>query len=62
MAFSTGHGQATAQINITPLIDVLLVLLIIFMVISPVLSRLRCRDPAAGPWGKFTAARDRHHC
>ena len=30
---------ALSQINITPLIDVMLVLLIIFMVISPVVSR-----------------------
>ena len=34
MATSTGGGQ-TADINVTPLIDVLLVLLIIFMVITP---------------------------
>jgi biopolymer transport protein ExbD len=34
------RGEAAmAQINITPLIDVMLVLLIIFMVISPVVSR-----------------------
>ena len=31
-----GHGGQSANINVTPLIDVLLVLLIIFMVISPV--------------------------
>src|ERR1700756_1142817 len=30
------HGGQNANINVTPLIDVLLVLLIIFMVISPV--------------------------
>jgi biopolymer transport protein ExbD len=35
MGVSTGGGQS-ANINVTPLIDVLLVLLIIFMVISPV--------------------------
>ena len=35
MAISTGQS---AQINVTPLIDVLLVLLIIFMAISPVRS------------------------
>ncbi|MGA2697555.1 MAG: biopolymer transporter ExbD [Terriglobales bacterium] len=34
MGVSTGGGQ-TADINVTPLIDVLLVLLIIFMVITP---------------------------
>ncbi len=30
-----GHGGPSADINVTPLIDVLLVLLIIFMVITP---------------------------
>src|SRR5436305_14596832 len=37
MAMSTGApgGGAKADINVTPLIDVLLVLLIIFMVITP---------------------------
>ncbi len=35
MAFSTGGAGAKADINVTPLIDVLLVLLIIFMVITP---------------------------
>ena len=30
-----GRGQQTSQINITPMIDVLLVLIIIFMVITP---------------------------
>jgi len=37
MAMSTGSpgGGQTADINVTPLIDVLLVLLIIFMVITP---------------------------
>jgi biopolymer transport protein ExbD len=33
---TTQTGMARAEINITPLIDVLLVLLIIFMVIAPV--------------------------
>src|ERR1700749_4716950 len=36
MAMSVGgYGGARADINVTPLIDVLLVLLIIFMVITP---------------------------
>ncbi len=35
MAFSvSGNGSPTAQINITPLIDILLVLIIVFMVVS----------------------------
>jgi biopolymer transport protein TolR len=37
MAFSSGSGAA-AEINVTPLVDVLLVLLIIFMVIGPTLA------------------------
>jgi biopolymer transport protein TolR len=36
MAFSTGgHGGLSSDINVTPMIDILLVLLIIFMVITP---------------------------
>jgi len=35
MSFSTGTSSQTSEINVTPLIDVLLVLLIIFMVIVP---------------------------
>ena len=40
MAMSSGaRGGASAEINVTPLIDVLLVLLIIFMVIVPLVPR-----------------------
>ena len=40
MAFSSGStGGAMADINVTPLVDVLLVLLIIFMITAPVLSQ-----------------------
>src|SRR5580765_156012 len=35
MGMSSGGSGATPRINVTPLIDVLLVLLIIFMVITP---------------------------
>src|SRR5579864_8927804 len=38
MAFSTGGAGSKSDINVTPLIDVLLVLLIIFMVITPLTS------------------------
>jgi biopolymer transport protein TolR len=41
MAFTTGNGRtqtALADINVTPLVDVVLVLLIIFMVTAPVLQ------------------------
>lgn len=40
MSMSVGSGQGPqADINITPLVDVLLVLLIIFMVITPILQK-----------------------
>lgn len=41
MAFTTGSGQtrtSLAEINITPLVDVVLVLLVIFMITAPVLQ------------------------
>src|SRR6476660_2140813 len=49
MAMTSGGGGqgATPKINVTPLIDVLLVLLIIFMVISPLKpSRFEAKVPA----------------
>ncbi len=39
MAFSYSNSAQQSEINVTPLIDVLLVLLIIFMVIVPVPPR-----------------------
>ncbi len=41
MAFSgnSGRGQVRSEINITPLVDVVLVLLIIFMVLSPIMLK-----------------------
>jgi biopolymer transport protein ExbD len=39
MAFASGSGGGPmADINVTPLVDVMLVLLIIFMVTAPILS------------------------
>jgi biopolymer transport protein TolR len=35
MSFSAGSSGSSSEINVTPLIDVLLVLIIIFMVIGP---------------------------
>ena len=39
MAFSSGSGKGPmAEINVTPLVDVMLVLLIIFMITAPMLT------------------------
>ncbi len=48
-----GGGHAISEINVTPMVDVMLVLLIIFMVITPMLSKgvsvdlVRTRNPVA---------------
>ena len=39
MAFSSGGKGVRPEINVTPLVDVVLVLLIIFMVVTPLLHR-----------------------
>jgi biopolymer transport protein ExbD/biopolymer transport protein TolR len=39
MGSSGGRGEVTADINVTPMADVMLVLLIIFMVITPMLQK-----------------------
>ena len=36
---SRGHDSALSEINVTPLVDVMLVLLIIFMVAAPMMTR-----------------------
>ncbi|RLB55426.1 MAG: biopolymer transporter ExbD [Deltaproteobacteria bacterium] len=41
MAMQLGSKGLNAQINVTPLVDVMLVLLIIFMVVTPMLQRGR---------------------
>jgi len=38
MTSGGGHGQLSSEINVTPLVDVMLVLLIIFMVTAPMLN------------------------
>ena len=41
MAISTGSrgkGKVNADINVTPMIDVMLVLLIIFMIVTPLIA------------------------
>ena len=39
MAFNTGdHSEAMSEINVTPLVDVMLVLLVVFIVTAPLLT------------------------
>jgi biopolymer transport protein ExbD/biopolymer transport protein TolR len=48
MAFSARqHGSVFGELNITPMIDVMLALLIIFMVVTPVLSEYAAEPPSA---------------
>ena len=51
MAYSaTSQDRALADINITPLVDVMLVLLVIFMIAAPTLShRIELDLPQSGP-------------
>lgn len=39
MAFKTNHDQLMSEINVTPFVDVMLVLLIIFMVTAPMMMQ-----------------------
>ena len=49
MAFSSGNSNGPmAEINVTPLVDVMLVLLIIFMITAPLMNhRVKVELPAA---------------
>jgi biopolymer transport protein ExbD/biopolymer transport protein TolR len=38
MSTGGGDGEVNAEINVTPMVDIMLVLLIIFMVVTPLLS------------------------
>ena len=53
MAFSSGNSAGPmSEINVTPLVDVMLVLLIIFMITAPILShkvRIDLPQPSATP-------------
>src|ERR671919_2422876 len=39
MGGAGGRGEVTSEINVTPMADVMLVLLIIFMVVTPMLQK-----------------------
>ena len=52
MAFSIGNsgGGPMADINVTPLVDVMLVLLIIFMITAPLMShKVKVKLPRGDP-------------
>jgi biopolymer transport protein ExbD len=52
MAMSSGNesGSPMSEINVTPLVDVMLVLLIIFMITAPLMShRITVKLPIANP-------------
>ena len=52
MAMSSGNesGSPMSEINVTPLVDVMLVLLIIFMITAPLMShRITVKLPTANP-------------
>jgi biopolymer transport protein ExbD len=55
MAMSTGGGQGALNndINVTPMIDVLLVLLIIFMLVVPMARKAIDVQLSVNPDGKF---------
>jgi biopolymer transport protein ExbD len=42
-----GRGGLSSAINVTPMIDVMLVLLIIFMVVTPILTQYEATPPTA---------------
>jgi len=56
MAMDFGGRGVRSDINVTPLVDVVLVLLIIFMVVTPMLQRGK---PVALPEGKRVSALER---
>ena len=71
MAFESGQrGHLASQINVTPLVDVMLVLLIIFMVTAPIIQQgvevqlaarsrpPRCQARKSSSWSRSPATRE----
>jgi biopolymer transport protein TolR len=56
MALNSGGRGVRSEINVTPLVDVVLVLLIIFMVVTPMLQRGK---PVVLPEGRRVSALQR---
>jgi biopolymer transport protein ExbD len=52
MAFATASGSQMSEMNVTPLVDVMLVLLIIFMVTVPAIDYANDVDFTRSPQGK----------
>ena len=50
MSFATGGKGPSSEINVTPLIDIVLVLLIIFMVLTPVMLKEITGPASASCW------------
>ena len=62
MAFSSGGSKGPmADINVTPLVDVMLVLLIIFIITVPVMKHRLCTSDAAADTPSLEL-RGRHWC
>jgi len=58
MAFSSPQGSIRSEINVTPMVDVCLVLLIIFMILMPALVReIPVQLPMTGPGKPASATR-----
>ncbi len=58
MAFDTRPSEAISQINVTPLVDVMLVLLVIFMVTAPILQQGYPVDLPTAEGEAFTGEED----
>lgn len=56
-SFESGGSQPMAEINTTPLVDVMLVLLVIFMVTAPLVPPGKIELPSAG---RSTAQNDKY--